>query len=131
MALLKWKPEYTVGVAGVDLEHQQLIALINEVYKLLEQNTDSENVDQYLGEIYASISAHFALEESCMRASNYDEYKAHKDDHEELLNQIRDFMDCYLDDPLEGRTLLQQRLDRWFSVHFSSHDARLHRKLEI
>ncbi len=66
-----------------------------------------------------------------MRANNYDEYEVHKEDHEELLDQVRDFMDRYAEDPQGGRLLLQQRLDRWFSVHFSSHDARLHNKLDI
>ncbi len=62
MALLKWKREYSVGVAGVDLEHRELIALINEVHERLEQNRGSGEVTGCLGEIHALISAHFALE---------------------------------------------------------------------
>ena len=131
MALLKWKPEYSVGEAGVDLEHQQLIAMINMVFEHLELHRDSESVEQYLGEIHVCISAHFALEEALMRTSGYDEYEAHKQDHEELLDQVRDFMDCYLEDSQAGRSILRDRLDRWFSVHFSSYDRRLHHKLHI
>jgi len=129
MALLKWKPEYSVGEAGVDLEHRELIELINRVYGLVEQQRDSEQVEHYLGEIHTSISAHFALEESLMRASGYDQYDAHKEDHEDLLDQVRDIMDWYTQDPVAGCHILQQRLEQWFSVHFSTHDARLHRKL--
>ncbi len=66
-----------------------------------------------------------------MRVSRYDEYEAHKEDHEELLDQVRNLMDCYIQDRETGRTVLQQRLDQWFSVHFSTHDARLHNKLDM
>ncbi len=45
MALLKWKPEYSVGVAGVDLEHRELIAMINEVDEHLTQLRESDYVE--------------------------------------------------------------------------------------
>ena len=38
---------------------------------------------------------HFALEERIMRDSGYSEYEDHKDDHEELLDEIRDLMDGF------------------------------------
>ena len=130
MSLLQWKPEYSVGVADVDLEHKALIEMINDTYGRLEQHGDSADIEECLGELHASIAAHFALEETLMRASAYPEYQAHKEDHEGLLDQVRDFMDGYFEDPDTGRIILQQQLDQWFSVHFSSHDARLHRRLD-
>ena len=131
MGLLEWKLKYAIGVAGVDLEHRELIAMINALYERLDQRRDSDGVEECLGEIHATIAAHFALEETYMRAGNYDEYKIHKEDHEELLDQIRDFMDRHTEDPVTGREVLRRRLDQWFTVHFSSHDARLHRKMHI
>ncbi len=32
MALIEWKDEYSTGIADVDHEHQELIALINDLY---------------------------------------------------------------------------------------------------
>jgi hemerythrin len=86
-------------------------------------------VNRVLGEIHAHISAHFALEERLMRAARYAEYAQHKDSHEQLLDQIRDLMDSFSADPVDGRTRLQNSLSNWFGVHFATFDARLHMHL--
>ena len=44
MALIQWRDEYSVGVADVDHEHQQLIALINALAEDVRAMTDSHIV---------------------------------------------------------------------------------------
>ena len=61
-----------------------------------------------------------------MRSSNYAEYQAHKDDHEDLLDKIRDLMDDYDADSSAGAVKLEKGLSNWFAGHFSTFDARLH-----
>lgn len=129
MKLLQWKPEYSVGVESVDDEHRDMIAMINTVYQQLGQDPDIDRIESFLGDIFSAISGHFALEERIMRDAGYAEYEAHKDDHEDLLDQIRDLMDDYADDPVTGERKLQQGLSNWFAQHFSTFDARLHHKL--
>ena len=129
MPLLEWKPSYTLGIPSVDTEHRELIRVINSVYEQLETGVEPQSITEVLGEIHARISAHFALEEQLMRSAHYAEYADHKDSHEELLDQVRDLMDRYSDDPVSGKTLLQNRLADWFGVHFATFDARLHLKI--
>jgi len=126
MQLLEWKPSYSLGIPAVDLEHRQMIEMINDVYRTVEDEHDTDSVQAALADIHAGISAHFALEERVMREAAYPEYPAHKDNHEELLDQIRDIMDSYADDPEAGRAMLQSSLSDWFGVHFATFDARLH-----
>ena len=126
---LEWKPEYSVGDASVDFEHEELIGQIDVLYGQLCGNVKAAKVEAVLGEIHAGISAHFALEERLMLKAGYTEYGAHKDDHEDLLDQIHDLMDNYLKDPVGGRKMLRDRLTDWFGHHFASFDARLHKKL--
>ena len=130
MSLLQWKPEYSVGIESMDDEHRDMINLINTTYEKLEKNSDTQQIENCLGEILSTISAHFALEERMMRRSRYGEYQAHKDDHEKLLDQIRDLMDGFFDDPATGGKRLEERLSSWFAAHFSSFDARLHGQLK-
>ena len=129
MTLLKWKPTYSLGIPSVDLEHREMIEMINGVYASLEENAGLDRVEAALEDIYAGIASHFALEERHMREAGYREYEEHKDEHEDLLDQIRDMMDLYEDDPESGRLLLQQKLSDWFGIHFATFDARLHHKL--
>lgn len=130
MALLSWKPEYSVGVESVDFEHQEMIRLINEIYEEMKSRKDPESMGQFMGDVHFAISAHFALEERLMREAQYPEYEAHKEDHEELLDRIRDMMDQFIADPESGFELLKEGLSDWFEKHFATFDARLHGQLE-
>ena len=129
MALLEWKAEYSVGNASVDQEHELLIEQINQIYEQLSQPADTITVEAMLGDIHADISAHFALEELLMREAGYAEYEAHKEDHEDLLDQIHDLIFSFAENPDSGRELLMKQLSDWFGRHFASFDARLHREL--
>jgi hemerythrin-like metal-binding protein len=130
MSLIEWDEKYSVGVAAVDYEHRELIGLVNAAHDRLMRPGAAEAVMDFLGEIFARISAHFALEEQIMRVKNYDHYGAHKADHERLLDEIRDIMDDYEDEEFFSEELLAQQLKTWFAGHFRTHDARLHRRLD-
>lgn len=127
--LIKWLPEYAVGVAAIDFEHRDLIELINALY---EQHCTSANADTtagFLGEVYAKISAHFALEEKVMRDRDYDEYEDHKAEHERLLDEIAEIIDDFDAGGNFSPDTLASALSDWFSEHFRTKDARLHGRL--
>lgn len=129
MSLLQWKAEYSVGIASMDDEHQEMIGLINDVYTKLGATPDAAAIEDCLESIFTTISMHFALEERIMRDHAYVEYEDHKDDHEILLDEIRDLMDKFVADPNAGMRLLEERLSTWFGSHFATFDARLHGNL--
>lgn len=131
MTLLQWQSQYSVGIDAMDYEHRQMIDLINELYVELKDRRDSVAIEQFLGDIHSAISMHFALEERIMQDAAYEEYEAHKDDHEDLLDQIRSMMDTFSRNSDEGFVELEQRLSDWFARHFSSFDARMHGKLGV
>jgi hemerythrin len=63
-----------------------------------------------------------------MRERRYDQLVQHKADHERLLDDIRDMMDEFEKHEVPSAEL-GGRLDAWFSRHFETHDARLHKAL--
>lgn len=126
MSLLHWEDRYSVGVAAVDHEHKELIELINRLYEEAATRGSKEAVVNFFGDLFRTVSAHFALEERLMRERGYDRLIQHKNDHERLLDEIRDIMEDFnASDRFDDR-LLAERLDAWFCRHFESHDARLH-----
>jgi len=129
MDLLQWKPEYSVGIAAVDDEHREMIDLINSVYAKLDESADRDAIEGCLEDIHSTIALHFALEERIMRERGFPEYGDHKEDHEELLDEIRDLMDGFADDRVGGAIRLERRLSNWFGRHFATFDARLHGRL--
>jgi hemerythrin-like metal-binding protein len=129
MPLVEWRPEFAIGLPEVDHEHRELIELINQAHAGLGEGAGAEAVSEVLGEIHARIAAHFALEERIMREAHYDGFDAHKDDHEHLLDEIRDIMDAYEDRAEFDQAAFGARLGAWFTEHFRSEDARLHKFL--
>ncbi len=131
MPLIDWRQEFELGIASVDHEHKELIDLINDLHAGLEGDATPEMLSAFLGEIYARIAAHFALEEKVMRDVRYRGYDEHKADHEELLEAIREIMDDYEAGAFaELSDVLAERLRAWFADHFRDQDARLHHALE-
>lgn len=129
MSLLEWRDSFSVGVPAVDHEHQELIESINRLNDIAVAGGEAERVIAILGDIYAQISAHFALEERIMREAKYDGYTEHKAEHEALLDGLLDIMDSIKDDDSYDEQVLGTKLDEWFSVHFRTQDARLHGRL--
>jgi len=129
MALLQWKDQYSVGIEAVDHEHKELIALINRLHDELTGKGALSSAEAFFGDLFMGISAHFALEERFMREHRYDQLGEHKADHERLLDEIRDMMDELVADESNASEDLSARLDAWFSRHFETHDARLHKAL--
>jgi len=128
MAPIEWKPEYSVGDPAVDHEHRELVELVNSAAGAILDDRPGADVDRCLGDLMRAISAHFAHEEKQMRRASYDHLVPHKADHEHLLDALRDIMDGAADTPLAAERLTAV-LEAWFTEHFRTHDARLHRRL--
>jgi len=128
MAPIEWKPEYSVGDPAVDHEHRELVELVNSAAGAILDDRPGADVDRCLGDLMRAISSHFAHEEKQMRRASYDHLVPHKADHERLLDALRDIMDGAADTPLAAERLTAV-LEAWFTEHFRTHDARLHRRL--
>ena len=127
MALLQWKDQYSVGIEAVDHEHRELIELINRLYGELSTHAGKDAIEGFFGDLFTGISAHFALEERFMRERKYHDLDAHKRDHEQLLEEIREIMDEFAEHEEVAGEVLAARLEAWFGRHFETHDARLHK----
>lgn len=129
MSPIAWRPEFSVGDPAVDHEHRELVDLVNAAAGALLDGRPEADVDRCLGDLYRAISAHFAHEETQMKRAHYDQLTPHKSDHERLLDSLRDIMDgnAIANSATAGR--LTEVLEAWFTDHFRTHDARLHRRL--
>lgn len=129
---IEWKPSYETGNSEIDHEHREIINRLNRFFAYAAESASGEETINKLGEVYAWISAHFALEETIMRTHGYDQFQDHKDDHERLLDDIRDIMDACQAGAFSGMDdALQRRLEDWFVGHFRKKDSRLHKMLRL
>ena len=126
MTLIDWQDDFNIGIESVDGEHRQLVAMINELHAAVADGAAIAAVVTALSDIYASIEAHFAAEEQFMRATRYMAFAEHKEDHEVLLDDIRDIINLARSEGSYAESRLSADLRYWFSEHFRTHDARLH-----
>jgi hemerythrin len=126
VTLLQWQDRFRIGIAEVDHEHREMIDLINELHDALGGDRSRDRVEDFLGEILARITAHFALEEKQMEYMAYPERGGHKADHERLLDEIRDLMDEVAEYGVLDEARFATRLSSWFGDHFGTFDERLH-----
>ena len=131
MSLVEWRKEFETGIPGIDYDHQELVALINSFYGALINKTDKDKLIDSLNDIYGAIYAHFMLEENMMEKYGYDQYQEHHIDHVNLLDDIRDITDELETSEKFDEQQLKNKLNDWFSIHFKTHDARLHNLEEL
>ena len=129
MTLIQWRPEFSVGDPAVDHEHRELIDLVNETAGAILGEHGSGDVDRAYGDLLRAVSSHFAHEERQMRQAGYDQLEAHKGDHERLIDALRDLMDGEPASSQQAAERLVAVLGDWFTGHFATHDARLHKRL--
>ncbi|MFC1665382.1 bacteriohemerythrin [Pseudomonadota bacterium] len=129
MSQLIWSNEYSIGVPDIDHEHRQLIEFINRLYKKLGENGSEMTVEDFLNEVYKIMSAHFTHEEKMMREHNYAHYADHKSDHALLLDEIKELMFDFRETSEFDKDVLNEHLERWFTIHFRTKDAHLHKIL--
>lgn len=128
MPPIEWKPEYSVGDPAIDHEHQELVELVNSAAAAILERRPGTDIDRAFGDLFRAVTSHFALEEEQMRGAAYDQLNPHKADHERLLDELRDLMEASTR-PEDAAERLTRTLEAWFSDHFRTHDARLHRHL--
>jgi len=127
MSLIEWNDEFNLGVEEVDNDHRALVELINALHDAMSTGAGRADVVEGLFEIYTLVSEHFAREEAHMRDMRYMAYSEHKEDHEVLLDDLREIIEQVRAGGDYPEARLSADLQYWFSEHFRTHDARLHR----
>ncbi|MDH3513188.1 MAG: hemerythrin-like metal-binding protein, partial [Gammaproteobacteria bacterium] len=61
--LFKWDDSFLIGIEELDYEHKVLIDDINRLNEELSGSDERSEITKCLGDIYARMQAHFALEE--------------------------------------------------------------------
>lgn len=127
MSLIEWNDAFNLGIEAVDSEHRALVALINALHDAMSAGAGRAHVVEGISEILTLVSEHFAREEAYMRETRYMAYAEHKEDHEVLLDDLQEILEQVGSDGEYQEARLSADLQYWFSEHFRTHDARLHR----
>lgn len=117
MTLMAWNESFATNVGEVDVQHQRLIELINEIYQGIMLEKGKEVVDNTLNELVEFTVMHFKYEESLFDKYGYPETITHKQKHKDLLAQVGDYVTKYKEGNTEISHELLSFLKNWLTKH--------------
>ena len=85
---LRWRNEYNINVAAMDLHHQNIFALGGVVFDAMEKKKGRPALEQALNELIAFTAFHFSEEEALLKTHGYSDSANHHKKHQRLLAQI-------------------------------------------
>ena len=78
MALVEWKPSYSVGVPVFDRQHARLFELMNQLHEAMSKGQAKEQLGRIVDALSTYTKIHFAEEELALQRANYKDLAAHK-----------------------------------------------------
>jgi hemerythrin len=86
-----WSERYRVGISFADVQHKQLVDIINRLHEALVDRKGRKAVGKALEDLIRCSRAHFAAEEEVLQGLGYPDVFAHHAEHECLSFAIFEF----------------------------------------
>ncbi len=123
---IKWDDSFLIGITELDHEHKVLIDDINRLHGELARHDEKSEIEKCLGDIYARMQAHFALEEHVMKEHRYQFFAEHKREHEKLLDSYTEYMMQILNDTVVSYSSpIEDALKDWVMNHIINSDKKM------
>jgi hemerythrin len=123
---IEWDDSFLIGIEELDYEHKILINDINRLHLELTRQDEKSEIEKCLGDIYARMQAHFALEEHVMKEREYEFFDEHKREHERLLDSYSGYMIQILNDTaVSFSTPIEDTLNHWVINHILNSDKKM------
>lgn len=89
MSYFEWDKKYAIGVERMDLQHQGLIRLMDQLHTECEAGANKPQLLATLAELTRLTEQHFAEEEEYMRSIAYEGLKSHATIHSQLISSLK------------------------------------------
>jgi hemerythrin-like metal-binding protein len=117
-----WIPEYSVGVAELDLQHQRLFRISRELHDAIRMGDGHERLGGILARIVMYTIDHFATEEELMLRYGFPGVFAHRFEHNKFTIKISALQREYLAGKADAAEALLQDLEQWLHEHVTKRD---------
>jgi hemerythrin len=124
MALFTWNSSYSVGVATIDQQHQQLMTLINELNEAMLQGKGRQMVGDILGKLIRYTGTHFADEEKLLMDHDYPEYAEHKAKHTKMVGKVKPLQQDVDAGKMTVSADVMKFLQDWLDKHIKGTDMK-------
>ncbi|WP_295384863.1 bacteriohemerythrin [uncultured Thiodictyon sp.] len=114
---IEWSNALSVGIDEIDNQRKLFVGMVNEMHEAIQARQCREVVGDVLVRLADYTNNHVPAEEGLMRAIKYPGYKAHQDEHQQLIRRVVEFQK-----KVDGGTTtigfeLMHFLEVWFTDH--------------
>ena len=110
--------ELSLGIETMDTTHREFLQLLDTV-----RRARGDAFLQGFAALIEHTEQHFAMEEAWMERTSYYGYREHRDEHENLLNEMRYFFDKARRLPAFGRSYIDDYAFEKFRRHIINIDS--------
>lgn len=89
--LIEWSSKLDVGIDEINRQHQRLIYIANELYRLKLRDGDHHALQRLVDSLINYTATHFNYEELLLERNGYDDLDNHKVRHRDLVNDVMRF----------------------------------------
>jgi hemerythrin-like metal-binding protein len=125
--MITWTAEYDTGIRQIDLQHQELVELINEAMQAHASGNGASVIEPILLRLKTYVLFHFGTEESLLNgpAIPPDHAAAHRAAHKQFTDHVADMKRAVDAGDTEALPKLLDYLQHWLLDHILKTDKEL------
>ena len=124
--LVEWSDEFSVGHKGIDLQHMELVQLVNDFHEGIQKGGMISKV-YFLQTIKGAVKyvkTHFLTEENLMEQANFPFFNEHKKEHENFINEVTHQIQSFEKEDNPDPTGFDKYLLDWILNHIANSDKK-------
>ena len=115
-----WKPEYSVGIESIDLQHQELFRIVNKLADAVLGKYSPKAAANAMHEMSLYLGKHFTFEEPLLE--KHPDFDSHHLDHLKFIENTLDFQIRFADKDLNVHKDMLKFLVDWLKTHILDMD---------
>ena len=122
MQLIPWQKEFSVSIPSIDIQHQGLLELINQLHEDILLKKEATSLMVIFDGLLNYTQTHFRYEEKLFHEHNYPASKQHIQEHQHLAKKMLSLKDAYLANNDNISIELINLLKEWWNHHILNSD---------
>ena len=129
MPIVQWKDEYIINVEEIDIQHQTMVKLVNNLHSSVEARKDKSELERLLVELIGYTHMHLSTEEKRMRKNADPGLKLHHKEHRSLLEHVYQLVALVANGHRPTFFSDYDLSSDWMIAHITEHDKKMGRYL--
>lgn len=121
---INWSEDLSVGVEEIDRQHQEMFKAVDSMVEAMSKGGGEELIEDLINFLGNYVQDHFAAEESYMTRYGYQDYEAHKAEHDRFIASFGEFKEKHQHRDADALSVIraQRWLYEWLRNHIKSSD---------